>query len=375
MRLALLMAWNEVVQLSRIRTVILMLLGLPLLLIFLLGNALDSDYKPVQVSVYTGNEGQLSEAAKQYFASPELASYVDPLIRNSEDQVLEDIKSGKSDYGLTVVDGTLHYYPGKFAERNLITESVFNRFVADIDVRQSVAIVLPQLSQDQIANSAQSATSSKLVQIGNLVTGDNADFSNFSALQYYSVAYLVMFLLYSGMSGAISITEEREKGTLLRLYAMPVSLNAMLAGKLLGVLFFAIIQSAIIVAFTKWIYGVDWGNSYGGIALVCVLVSMATVSFALLLTSIIRSRRAIESIFSLLIMVMTFLSGGMIADLGPSLNEIGKFTINHWANEALRRMMAGGSLLESWQFVVILGSITFVLLSLSLVRFKKAVAL
>jgi ABC-2 type transport system permease protein len=72
---------------------------------------------------------------------------------------------------------------------------------------------------------------------------------------------------------------------------------------------------------------------------------------------------------------MTFLSGGMIADLGQTVREIGKFTLNHWANEALRQMMAGGSLIDSWQAVVILTSITIVLLGVAVTRFKKAVAL
>ncbi|WP_254450565.1 ABC transporter permease [Cohnella herbarum] len=371
----LLMAWNEVIQLFRIRTVVLMLLGLPLLLIFLLGNALESDYKPVKLSIYAVGSDPLGDAAVKYLTSSSIEAYVSPRIRESEEEVREDLRTGRADYGIAVDQSGLHYYPGKFTERNMIVESNLKRFVADVNLRQSAAIVLPELSQEQISRSGESASSRELVQIGNLVARDSADFNNFSALQYYSVAYLIMFLLYSGMTGAISLSEERDKGTLLRLYAMPVSLNAMLFGKLMGVIFFAFIQAAIIVLFTKGIYGVDWGGNYGGIALICVLVSMATVCFAVILASFIRSRRAIDSIFSLLILVMTFLSGGMISDLGPTIRQLGKFTLNHWANEALRTMMAGGTWQDSWHFVAILSVITALLLGLSIVRFRKAVAL
>jgi ABC-2 type transport system permease protein len=162
---------------------------------------------------------------------------------------------------------------------------------------------------------------------------------------------------------------------MLRLYAMPVSLNAMLFGKLIGISLFAFLQATIIVAFTKTVYGVDWGVNYGGIALICILVSVATICFAVIIASFIRSRRAIDSTFTLLITCMTFISGGMIADLGPSIQRFGKFTINHWANEALRQMMSGGSLNDSWREVVILSAITVVLLGISVIRFRKAVAL
>jgi ABC-2 type transport system permease protein len=72
---------------------------------------------------------------------------------------------------------------------------------------------------------------------------------------------------------------------------------------------------------------------------------------------------------------MTFLSGGMIADLGSNVREIGKFTINHWANEAIRTMMAGGKLQDNLPVIGILSSIAAVLLVLSVIRFRKAVAL
>jgi len=376
MRIILWMAWNEIVQLLRIRTVIIMLLGLPLMLIFLLGNALESDHKPVKLSVYANDAEQLGVTAKQYVTSSVAEAYVMPQMRDSENQVEEDLLSGKADFGFVAANGEIHYYPGKFDERNMVAESILDRYVAEIDINQSIAIVISQSNAATAIDSAASAPNAhSLVQIGNLIQGDAADFSSFSALQYYSVAYLIMFLLYAGMNGAISLTEEREKGTLLRLYAMPVSLNEMLIGKLIGIMFFAFIQAAVIVLFTKGVYGVDWGSSYGGIALICTLVSLATVCFAVILASFIRSRRAIESIFSLMITVMTFLSGGMIADLGPTIRNIGKYTINHWANEALRGMMAGGALLDNWQAVVILGAITATLLALSVVRFRKAVAL
>lgn len=385
MRIALLMAWSEVIRLLRVRTVLLMLIGLPLLLIFLLGNGLENEFKPIKISAYVEGSGHIEEAAKQFISSPEIALHAVTQLRSSEEEVQTDMNSGKADFGFVIpvhsseqagrALSEVYYYPGKYMERNMIAASVLNKFVAEMEIRESAAIVVPELTQAQTSGKAEAESRKSLVKVGTLVTGDNVEYGEFSALQYYAVAYLIMFLLYGGMSASISLSEEREKGTLHRLYAMPVSTNAMLFGKLAGVTLFAFIQTVVIVGFTKLVYGVDWGTNYGGIVLICMLVSIATVGFAVILSSFIRSRRAMESVFSLIITSMTFLSGGMIADLGQTVREIGKYTLNHWANEALRQLMAGGSLNDSWQAVVILSAITIGLLGVAGSRFKKAVAL
>ncbi|MFB9279927.1 ABC transporter permease [Cohnella cellulosilytica] len=375
MRLSLEVAWNEVVRLCRVRTVVLMLLALPLLIIFLLGNALESDLEPVGMSVAVEGGGPLGDAAERYLASPAVAGYVETQSRGSEEEVREDVRSGKADFGFGLTEDGVRYYPGQFSERNLIAESVLDRFVANANVRIAAAEAIPGLSGEAVEQSLAGVPASERVQIGTLVARNNTDYSNFSAVQYYSVAYLIMFLLYSGMSAAVGLTDEREKGTLLRLYSMPVSLNVLLFGKLMGSALFACLQATVIVGFTKTVYGVDWGGSYGAIALVCGLVSAAAIGFAIVVCSFVRSRRAIESIFSLAITGMTFVSGGMIADLGSGMRELGKFTINHWANEVLRLLMSGGTLGEGWREAFVLGAIAAAIVAAAMLRFRKAVAL
>lgn len=384
MRIALLMAWHEVTSLFKIRTVVVMLIGLPLLLIFLLGNALENPVKTVKIAAYVDESSRIGEAAKQYLEAQVLGEYVSIRTMTSETEVQEDMNSGKADFGFVIPEqaaqadaslGVVHFYPGKNTERNMTANAVLDQFLAEVEFRASAAIVVPKLTEEGLVRTTEAGEIKRGVTVGTLVAGDNVEYGQFSALQYYSVAYLIMFLLYGGMSAAISLSEEREKGTLHRLHAMPVSIYAILFGKLTGVMLFAAIQAVVLVVFTKLVYGVDWGTNYGGIALICMLVTVATVGFAIILSSFIRSRRLLESIFSLIITSMTFVSGGMIANLGQTVREIGKYTINHWANESLRQLMAEDSFRDQWQSIIILTVIATVLLGLSVTRFKKAVAL
>ncbi|KIL36195.1 hypothetical protein SD71_09605 [Cohnella kolymensis] len=305
---------------------------------------------------------------------------------DSDEALQEDLRSGRADYGFSMPPdfseqvrsgkGELNAYPGRMVERNLTAEAVINGFVQEIKIRQSAAIVTmgkAASAQSPDLSSAHTGVSPSMVHVGTLAAGGNVVFGHVSSLQYYSVAYLIMFLLFSGMSAAISLTEEREKGTLQRLYAMPVSMNAIVFGKLAGILAIAFIQAAFIVTFTKVIYGVDWGTDYGGIALICLLTSIAAVCLAVIIASFVRSRKAVELIYSMLVVMMTFFSGGMVAGLGQTVQDIGKFSINHWANEALRQMMSEGSLSGQWQAVLTLGAIAAGLVWISAFRFRKAV--
>lgn len=56
----------------------------------------------------------------------------------------------------------------------------------------------------------------------------------YSAFQYYAAAMLIMFLLYSGLSASISLSEEKRKKTLYRLNSMPVSTLEIFMGKIAG---------------------------------------------------------------------------------------------------------------------------------------------
>jgi ABC-2 type transport system permease protein len=386
MRVGLLMAVNEVVRLSRVRSAMLMLFGLPLLLIFLLGNALDQNIKPVKVSLYIGDAGELGQAMQAFLASEPVKQRLVLRMSDSDGAVQEDLRSGRADYGFSMPPdfseevrsgkGELHSYPGRMPDRNLTAAAVINGFVQETKIRQSAAMVgTAKAASVQIPDESPAATgaSASMVNVGTLVAGGNVAFGHVSSLQYYSVAYLIMFLLFSGMSAAISLTEEREKGTLQRLYAMPVSMNSIVFGKLAGILAMAFIQAAFIVTFTKVIYGVDWGSDYTGIALICLLTSIAAVCLAVIIASFVRSRKGVESIYSLIVVMMTFFSGGMVANLGSTVTEIGKFSINHWANESLRQLMSGGSLSGNWQAVLTLSAIAAGLVWISAFRFRKAV--
>ncbi|CAM4255322.1 ABC transporter permease [Paenibacillus tarimensis] len=376
MRTAIYSTLYELLRMTRMRSVLLMLFALPLLLIFLLGYGLDTTIRPVDVTVYIGDDGMLGERSREFFEADETGEHIQVKMVSSQDEVEKDIRAGASDYGIAVPadfteqfmagSGKIVTYPGKLMERNMAAETVLSKLTGQFEtgyLSEAMGVPIPE----------REVPEEGYVQTGTIVANGNAEFGPVSSLQYYASAYLVMFLLFSGMAAAISMMEEKEYGTLSRLLSLPLTLSSFLLGKFIAYIIIAVIQSAVIVLFTRYVYGVDWGGNYGVILLTVLLTSLSAICLSVIIASIVRSRKAVESVFSMVAVIMTFLSGGMMAGLGPVIETAGRFTINHWANELLKTVMTGGVWSELQQPLLVLAAIAAGFILLMLTRIRKAV--
>jgi len=387
MRIVIQSAYYELKQFFRMKSVVLLLFGLPLLLIFILGNGLDTTVKPIRIAIWNGDGTPAGRAFDRYASSESVMAQMKVWRATSEEEVAERLRSGRADYGIAIPEGfagpdpvasqALKHYPGELQDRNLQAEAIVDGFLSQLELSRTAAIAfgggrLPAVD-DELVQPTDDGNGQN-VRVGTLVAGSTVEFGKVTSLQYYATAYLVMFLLFSGMSAAISTMEEKERGTLRRIQSLPVPITPFMLGKCTGYLVLALIQSAFLILFTKYIYGVQWGASYGLIMAVCLLTSVSAISLAIILASVLPNRKSIETIFSMLTIVMTFLSGGMISTLGPIIREAGKFTINYWANEALKPLMIGGSWQDVREAFLLLAAIAAALAVLMLLRLGRAVS-
>ncbi|MBW7454480.1 ABC transporter permease [Paenibacillus sepulcri] len=371
----------------RNKSVVVIMLVLPLLLIFLLGSALSGEMKPVKIVIYNADNGEMNAALQTFTGDPALSGYAIFDSADTEEDLLNRVRGGGADYGIEIPanfselvqsGGNAQWksYPGPDDLENQVAESILNRYLGSIQTAQTIGIVMTGYGgASENHSAAESFRHDQSVVTAGLVGGGGSEYGKVSAIQYYAGTYLIMFLLYSGMSAALSLLDEKESGTLGRLYSMPQRWGLILAGRLTSIIIFAAIQSAIIILFSWLVYGVDWGGRLGQLAVVCLLTSACAVGLSLIIASIAKTKRATQSIFSTLAVLMTFLSGGMIADLGEGIKRIGSFTINHWAVVTIGRLMDGEAGMLVWKGVGILAAIATVLMTIALLRMKKVVSL
>jgi ABC-2 type transport system permease protein len=333
----------------------------------------DIKLKPVQVALVQQDIGALRGQFEDFLKAHDIQDLIQPTSTETKEEAEKQVKAGKMEFALiippnfseNVTQGkpaSWEMILGKDYDQNLTAQMVFNSFLTQANQIQATMITLGPESAKAITGGTSS-----FVKVGKLT----ATTLNFTSTQYYAAAMLVMFLLYSGLSAAISLLSERERHTLARLNSLPIPEAHIILGKMLGSGFLAMFQAGIIIAATKMFYGVNWGHSYLLLFIVCVCVVIASMSLAVIASLISGTTKAVTSILQMLIIVMTFLSGGFSPFPDGLLKTLGEYTVNHWALQSMLRIMLESDVTVILHHIMILAAIGAGLLIVSLAAYRK----
>ncbi|HEU4962710.1 MAG TPA: ABC transporter permease [Bacilli bacterium] len=140
-----------------------------------------------------------------------------------------------------------------------------------------------------------------------------------TAMGYYAIAMLLMFLLRGQEYGAAGVGEDY-LGTLGdRLKLSPIKPYEQYLGKAIGLALVTFLQGMVILLFTKYVYDVDWGDHFGVIVLIVFVFSLLTTTLGGMLTILTKDAGKADSITNIVTLASTFLVGGfVIVDFGPA---------------------------------------------------------
>lgn len=188
--------------------------------------------------------------------------------------------------------------------------------------------------------------------------------------------YAVMFAMFSVLSGAGAILEEKERGTFKRLLITPLPKHALLGGKLLAQFLVGVTQIGLMFVFGALVFGVSPGDSIAGLVLLTLATCWAATSLGLLLVAVVKSRKQIHPITTLIILGTSAIGGSWFPlFLMPEwVQQVARATLVAWAMEGYNRLMLfGGSLSDVWPNIGVLllyGAVCFAI-GLRLFRFKE----
>jgi len=377
---------HELRRMIRAKETFWLLLFLPLLLIFILGNALSGffDYENRRVEPIEVGLVVLDEASSEFaglLRADGMARWLSVIDFESKERMLGALKDGEIGYGVVVPEhfaervtsgkeARWELYPGQNADSNLVAESAIEGLLDRINFVQSAAVALG----DPRAAEAAVRTASAAEGSGVKVVPPDMSGRDYSALQYYAAQMLVMFLLYAGMAAGLSIVEEREARTLERIHAAPVRPVHILAGKFAGDGLAAFAQALIIIVCTFAFYGLDWGSRYLHLLAACFFTVAASVSLAVIVAALAPKARAFQMIFMTLIMGMTFVSGGFTPELGGFLERLGEYSLSFWASQSFIHLMLGSADSVVHEHLTVLGLTAAGLFLISILLGGKAVS-
>lgn len=116
-----------------------------------------------------------------------------------------------------------------------------------------------------------------------------------------------VFIPLIGISAAFAY--ERQAGTLRRLLTTPTSRGTYLFGSILGNVFWALVQMALLVLFGALVLGVPWARQPLALAIMMVASCLAAAAFGTMLGTFVRTADQANGLSIMLGMVMALLGG------------------------------------------------------------------
>lgn len=164
-----------------------------------------------------------------------------------------------------------------------------------------------------------------------------------SMIAYYAASIAVMFLMFSMAGSAAALLEHQENGTLERLISGQMTVSQLLFSHWVFFVLCGIGQLIVMFIFASIVFGVDLSNGSVllGTAVMTVVTTMASASFVIMLATLCRSRKQLESVSTTIILIMSAFGGSMIPRpfLPEFVRETSKLTFNGWALDGFLKVL------------------------------------
>ncbi len=157
-----------------------------------------------------------------------------------------------------------------------------------------------------------------------------------TAIDYYGLSMVSMFLMFGAMFGAFSTIKENREQTMNRMLTTPSPRWAIVGGKMLSVFALGMAQFLVLYLFTRFVFGVEWGGNVLATFVVAAAEMLAVTGLATLIASFARSERAAGGIGPFVIQIQALIGGAFfaIAVLPEWVQPVRYFSVIGWTMEA-----------------------------------------
>lgn len=350
-------------RLRDIQTLALMTV-LPIVIIAILGTALNSFYspkelKPVNVSYLNEDKRDFGKAFDNFLKMDEIKKFINVTKVSSYNEGKELLENGKVSGFIYIKNGfteellsdkktQIEVMTNKNKEyENKVIEGIVESFTNGFNTQRALEKRPAQYSYQQLLVESPLSTEGKIPR----------------AIDYYSVTMLVMVLMYGTLYGNYILLEDKINRTNIRMKSLPINNIYNFLGKTLGMIFTLFIDILIIVFFSKYVYGANWGNNILLIILISALFMIFTISLGILTGLFIKDENKSAFVLNFLVLFGTSVSGGYVKTEGaPKWFERLQFlSPNYYAHNALFNLIYGGDFARYILIILFLTIISFIL--------------
>lgn len=359
---------KEFLQLRRDRVTFGMIVGMPIMQLFLFGFAINSDPRHLPTAVIVAEQ---SDFTRSFVAGMQNSTYFDV------QRTLSDEAAGRE----ALLRGTVQFVvtiPPDFTRKLLRGERPALLVEADATDPAATGAAISALSQLPFSVARQDLKGA----LSHLAGGQPP--FDVQVQKLYNPEGITQYNIIPGLMGVIltmtmvmmtglAMTRERERGTMENLLATPVLPLEVITGKIIPYIFIGLIQSTIILMAARWIFEVPFVGSLLAVYLSALLFIAANLTVGITLSSLAANQLQAVQLTFFYFLPNILLSGFMFPFAGmPGWAQvIGNVLPMTYFHRLVRGiMLKGNGWVELWPNVWPMALFTVVVMGIA-VRFYK----
>ena len=354
---------KEFHHIFRDRRTLLVLFGMPLAQLILFGYAITTEVKNASMMVWNQSPGQFSNTLIDKMVSSEFFSLTENV--HNHDEMLDVFRRSKAHIAIVIPpDFETDFYRGK-ATIQIIADGA-DPNLATILAASAKGIIMTWM-KGKILNPVKVETIDT-----SLRWHYNPDLK--SVLMFVPGVITIILMLVSTTLSSISITREKELGTIEILYVSPLKPATIIIGKLTPFVILSILNASFILLMAFVIFGVPVNGSIALLFVESLLFIITALSLGVLISTVAKTQQTalMLSLFSM--MLPTILLSGFIfpiSSMPVPLQLISNVIPARWFLTIIKSIMLKGLGIEYiWKETAILIAMMVILIGLSIKKYK-----
>lgn len=342
----------------------LILFGMPVAQLLLFGYVITNEIKDARIAIFDKS----NDAVTQKISQKLLSSGYFKLEENitSYEQIEQSFRKGKTK--MVVV------FENRFAENLTKTGKANVQIIADASDPNS-ANILTNYTMAIAADYARELNKNTPNPM-QITTEVRMQYNPELKGVYMFVPGIIamLLILISALMTSISITREKELGTMEVLLVSPLKPIQIIIGKVIPYVLFAFIDAVIIILLGIFVFGLQVQGSMALLLFECLLYIILSLSLGILISSITDSQQIAMALSMLALMLPTILLSGFIfpiENMPMILQWFCQILPPKWFIIILKDVMLKGSGFEAvWKETLILTGMIIVFIGISIKKFK-----
>lgn len=359
MKIAMITFYTMIRHLRDKRVMIAFIL-MPIVMIAILGAALDNQFTPknvkaVDVGFISMENEQLTSTFREFLGTEEVTSMLNVISVDSYEDGITAIKKGEFE--------SLIYIPVNNSQNE-------KQMPIEIYSNKETSVVVPIIeSFVRVYNLNETLIRLEGRPVNPTFMGSNIEETKIitegkipSGVDYYSISTLFQCMIMGAIYGVFAVTKDLGNYTYTRLTTAPIKSIQITFGKLIGSTLALFLVSVLIFLVSKFLYKANWNADLWLILSVLLLIAMIAVSIGMILAFLTRNTMISALMTFIISFFFTFVAGGFSPMEGAVFEFLSQLSPNTYGRQLLSSNIYDGILdLDALLKLLVITGVTVIL--------------